>query len=741
MKLETFSFDVDADGVAHAVFDVPGRSMNTLTGKAVADLIAISKEIMSNDAIKGAVISSGKDSGFCAGADLGEMGQNAGGAAGADMSEAELKKAKFDRSFALNKVLRDLETCGKPVACALNGLALGGGLEVALSCHYRVAANDNPKLQFGLPEAKVGLLPGGGGTQRLPRLIGVQAALEYILQGRSMRADKALSLGVVNELVPASETVAKAKEWVLANPKAKAPWDMDGFKMPGGVVHKSPGAGQIATMANAMLAAQSYGNYPAQKNILSCVYEGTQLPMDAALRVESRYFINTMETPEAKAMIRTLFLSMQALGKGASRPQGVPKYELNKVAVIGAGLMGAGIAYEQAKAGIETVLVDISVENAEKGKDYSRKLVEKAVSRGKMTEEKGAALLARITPTDKYDDFKGADLVVEAVYENPELKAKITKMAEEQLSETAVMGSNTSTLPITGLAEASSRPENFIGIHFFSPVERMGLVEIIMGEKTTQETLAKSIDYVLAIRKTPIVVNDSRGFYTSRCFGTYTQEGLTMLAEGIKPAIIENVGRQSGMPMGPLEVSDSVGLDTALKVGRQMAQASGVDYNENPLGQMMAWIVEDKGRLGRKAGKGFYDYNEKNKPERIWPDLNSQIEVKVDECSPAMKKELINRFLVRQAIEVARCFEEGVITDARDGDIGSILAWGFAPYSGGCCSYVDLIWGIKEFVAEADRLADKYGDRFRPNDLLRDMAAKGEGFYDRFAPADMVAAA
>ena len=438
-------------------------------------------------------------------------------------------------------------------------------------------------------------------------------------------------------------------------------------------------------------------------------------------------------------MIRSLFLSMQALGKGGNRPAGFPKTEFKQVAVIGAGLMGAGVAYVQAKAGIPTVLVDISKENAEKGKDYSRRLVEKAVKRGKTTEEKGQAPLDLITTTDSYDDFKGADLVVEAVFENPELKAKITKMAEEQLGPDAVFGSNTSTLPITGLAEASSRPENFIGIHFFSPVERMGLVEIIMGEKTTQETLAKSVDYVLAIRKTPIVVNDSRGFYTSRCFGTYTQEGLAMLAEGIKPAIIENVGRQSGMPMGPLEVSDSVGLDTALKVGRQMAQASGIDYSGNELGQLMAWIVEDKGRLGRKAGKGFYDYNDAGKPERIWPDLNSQIEVKVDECPPAMKKELINRFLVRQAIEVARCFEEGVITDARDGDIGSILAWGFAPYTGGCCSYVDLIWGIKEFVAEADRLADKYGDRFRPNDMLRDMAAKGEGFYDRFAPAEAVA--
>lgn len=735
MKFETFGWDVDADGIAHAVFDVPGRSMNTLTGQVVADLISISDEVASNDAIKGLVISSGKKSGFCAGADLGEMNEQAGGKSVSEMSEQEVKQAQFDRSFSLNANLRKLETCGKPVAVALNGLALGGGLEVALACHYRVAANDNPRLQFGLPEAKIGLLPGAGGTQRLPRLIGVKAALPLILQGTSFTAEKAMEMGVVQELAASADTVTRAKAWVKANPEAKAPWDVKGFRVPGGVPHRSPGAGQVATMSNAMLMAKTYGNYPAQKNILSCVYEGIMVPIDAGLRIESRYFVNTQQRPEAKAMIRSLFLSMQELSKGANRPAGHPKTEFNKIAVIGAGLMGAGVAYVQAKAGIPTVLVDVSMENAEKGKAYAQRIVDKDVSRGKMSKEKGEKLLALITPTDSYDDVKGADFVVEAVFEDPALKAKITKMAEAAIGKDAVMGSNTSTLPITGLAEASDRPENFIGVHFFSPVERMGLVEIIMGDKTSEETLAKSVDYVLAIRKTPIVVNDQRGFYTSRCFGTYTQEGLQMMAEGIKPAIIENVGRHSGMPMGPLEVSDSVGLDTALKVGRQMAAAQGVDYNGNELGQMMAWLVEDEGRVGRKAGKGFYDYNEKGKPARLWPDLNKKIDVKVDECSPEMKKELTTRLLVRQAVEVARCFEEGVITDARDADIGSILAWGFAPYTGGCCSYIDLIWGIKPFVAEANRLAEKYGERFKPGKMLTEMAEKGEGFYDRFPPA------
>ncbi len=736
MKLETFKFDIDSDGIAHAVFDVPGRSMNTLTGKAIADIVAFTKEVAENDKITGLVISSGKPSGFCAGADLGEMGEIAGSAPKKDMSEAERKQAQFDRGFVLNKTFRELETCGKPIACALNGLALGGGLEIALACHYRVAANDNPKLQFGLPEAKIGLLPGAGGTQRLPRLIGIQNALGLILEGKSIRsADKALSMGIVHELAASSETVAKCKEWIKANPNAKAPWDEKGFKFPGGVPNRHPGASQVATMANAMLMAKSYGNYPAQKNILSCVYEGSQLPIDAALRVETRYFINTQTRPEAKAMIRSLFLSTQALSKGASRPVGPDKFDIKKVGVIGAGLMGAGIAYVQAKAGIATALIDVKVENAQKGKDYSVKLVEKAISRGRTTKEKGDALLSLINPTTDYAELDSCDLVIEAVYEDMDLKHKILPEIEARLQDHAVIGSNTSTLPISKLAEAVKRQENFIGIHFFSPVERMGLVEIIMGENTSQETLAKAIDYVLKIKKTPIVVNDSRGFYTSRCFGTYTQEGLEMLSEGIKPAIIENVGRQSGMPMGPLEVSDSVGLDTALKIGRASAKAAGIDYNEAPLGQLMAWVVEDEGRVGRKAGKGFYDYNEKGKPERIWPGLSDKIEVTVDECPPDLKKELTKRLLIRQAIEVSRCFEEGVITDARDGDIGSILAWGFAPYTGGCCSYIDLFWGADKFVAEADRLADTYGERFRPGDMLRDMAKNGETFYSRFPPA------
>ncbi len=733
MNLETFKFDIDPDGVALATFDVPGRSMNTLTARAVADLAAIAEEVASNAAIKGLVITSGKTSGFCAGADLGELGGGSGassGGGGEGNPEHKLKAA-FERSFALNKILRGLETCKKPVAAAINGLALGGGLEVVLACHYRIAANDNPKLQLGLPEAKVGLMPGGGGTQRLPRLMGAQAAAPFLLQGESMTAEQAKSNGVIHDLAPAAELVDRARVWVKANPNAKAPWDMPGYRIPGGGPNDAKGA-PVFTFGSAMLAKQTWGNYPAQKHILSAVYEGLIVPMDAALRIESRYFVKTLMTPEAKGMIRSLFLSMQELGKGASRPGSYPKYDVKKAVVIGAGLMGAGIAYVQAKAGIETILIDTTQEAADKGKEYSRRIVDKDVSRGKTTKEKGEALLALITPTTDYEQARGADIVVEAVFENPGIKAEVTRRIEAVLGETAVMGTNTSTLPITGLAEASVRPDNFIGIHFFSPVERMGLVEIIKGKATSEETLAKTMDYVLKIRKTPVAVNDVRGFYTSRVFGTYPEEGMTMLAEGIAPAIVENVGRMAGMPMGPLEVSDSVGLDTIVKIGRESAKAAGKSYEQNPVGDVMAWIVEAQGRVGRKAGKGFYDYNEQGKPSRIYPDIGKKVEVKISECPPALKIELTKRLLFRQCVEVARCFEEGVITDARDADIASILAWGFAPYSGGVCSYMDMKIGIPTFVEECDRLAEAYGERFRPNALLRDMAAKGETFYSRF---------
>jgi 3-hydroxyacyl-CoA dehydrogenase/enoyl-CoA hydratase/3-hydroxybutyryl-CoA epimerase len=733
--MENFKIEVDADGVALVTFDVPGRTMNTLTAKVVQEFPQLIEQIRTNPAIKGAVLTSGKPTGFCAGADLGEMGSGALTGGADTRSEDDRLKAQFEGAFLLNKTFRAMETCGKPIACALNGLALGGGLEIALATHYRVVA-DNPKIQLGLPEAKVGLLPGAGGTQRLPRLIGMQAAAGLILEGKPSSPSEALKLGFVDAVVPADQVVAAARAWILEKGDPVARWDRKDFRIPGGGP-STPGGAQVFIMGNAMLRKQSFGNYPAQLNIMKCFYEGLQVPIDAALRIESRYFVKTLATPQAKAMIRSLFLSMQELGKGAARPEGFAPYRIAKVAVLGAGMMGAGIAYVQALAGIETVLIDQSQEAAEKGKAYSANLLAKQVSRGKMDPAKADAILALITPTTDYAHVKGADLVVEAVFETREIKADVTKKAEAQLAETAVFGSNTSTLPITGLADVSARPANFIGIHFFSPVDKMGLVEIIMGEKTSQETLAKAIDYVLKIRKTPIVVNDSRGFYTSRCFGTFIQEGLEMLAEGIAPAIIDNVGRATGMPRGPLEMNDDVALDLAYKVREQTKKDLGDRYVAGPVDAMISRMVVELGRFGRKNGKGFYDYPADG-PKRLWSGLSEIVPVKQADATPSLIEEIRTRLLYRQAVEAARCFEEKVVTDPRDADVGSILGWGFAPWTGGPVSLIDSV-GAAKFVETCDRLAQTYGPRFAPPQLLRDMAASGETFYGRFSKASRAA--
>ncbi|ALL14886.1 3-hydroxyacyl-CoA dehydrogenase NAD-binding domain-containing protein [Caulobacter henricii] len=732
--MENFKIEVDSDGVALVTFDVPGRTMNTLTASVIKEIGEVVETIKSDAAIKGAVITSGKTTGFCAGADLGELG-GSGGIGGGGSGEEGLKAA-FEAGFALNKAFRALETCGKPVAAAINGLAMGGGLEIALACHYRVVA-DNPKIQLALPEAKVGLLPGAGGTQRLPRLMGVMNAAPYLLEGKSMKPAEALGAKVVHEVVAADQVVEAAKTWVKTKGDPVAPWDKKDFKLPGGGPY-SPGGSQVFVMGNAMLRKSTYGNYPAQLNIMKAVYEGTQVPFDAALRIETRYFLKTMMTPQAKGMIRTLFLSLQELGKGSGRPAGVPHYDVKKVAVLGAGMMGAGIAYVQAMAGIESVLIDQTQEAADKGKSYAEGLVKKAVSRGKMTAEKGEAILALITPTTDYALVKGSDLVVEAVFENREVKADVTKKAEAQLAETAVFGSNTSTLPITGLAKASVRPASFIGIHFFSPVDKMGLVEIIMGEQTSQEALAKSIDYVLKIKKTPIVVNDSRGFYTSRCFGTFVQEGLEMMAEGIAPAIIDNVGRATGMPRGPLEMNDDVALDLSYKIGEQTKKDLGDKYEERPFAPVLEKMVVEMGRLGRKNGKGFYDYPESG-AKRIWPGLAELMPVTTADADKALIEEIRTRLLYRQAVEAARCFEEGVIVDPREADVGAILGWGFAPWTGGPVSLIDGV-GLKAFVETCDKLAQKYGKRFAPPALLREMAEKGETFYSRFGVKTKAAA-
>ncbi|HWW12000.1 MAG TPA: 3-hydroxyacyl-CoA dehydrogenase NAD-binding domain-containing protein [Brevundimonas sp.] len=717
--MENFKIDVDADGIALITFDVPGRSMNTLTSGVMQEIPEWVERIKTDDAIKGAVLTSGKASGFCAGADLGDM---AGGMlAGGSLQEA------YDAGWKLNGALRALETCGKPVAAAINGLALGGGLELTLACHYRVVG-DSPKIQLGLPEIKVGLFPGGGGTQRLTRLIGVQAAMMAMTEGKSFRPNDAKGAGFVHEVVPVGTEVEAAKAWIKGGGKAVQPWDDKSFKLPGGGPYHPVGV-QNFIVGNAMIRKQTYGNYPAATNLMKAVYEGVQVPMDAALRIETRYFIKTLMTPQAQAMIRSLFLSKQELDKGAVRPAGVPKSDPKKVTVLGAGMMGAGIAYVQALAGIETILIDQTQEAADKGKAHVEELLKKRLSRGQIDQAKYDALLGSVTATTDYDLIKGSDLVIEAVFENREIKAEVTKRAEAQLAPGAIFGSNTSTLPITGLAEASVRPEDFIGIHFFSPVDKMMLVEIILGEKTGEAAIAKSLDYILKIKKTPIVVNDGRGFYTSRCFATYVAEGLAMLEEGYAPALIDNLGRMTGMPRGPLEMHDDVALDLSVKVAKQTALDLGDKYVPLPGSEIVRVMVEDLGRYGRKNGKGFYDYE--TKPKTLWAGLSDLAPVKINDSTPELIEDQKQRLLYRQAVEVVKCWDEGVIDDPREADVGAILAWGFAPWTGGPITFIDQT-GLKAFVAKADEYAERYGDRFKVPQFVRDMAAKGETFYGNF---------
>lgn len=713
--MENFAIQVDADGVALVTFDVPGRTMNTLTDSVIAELPLLVEVLAGDLAIKGVVLRSGKRNGFCAGADLGDLAPLAG---------TRITAPPISAAF------RALEKLGKPVAVALEGLALGGGLELALACHYRVASSAS-SVKLGLPEVSIGLLPGAGGTQRLPRLVGVAKALPLLLEGRSVGSKAAANLGIVDEIAAPDEATAAARRWVLEKGDPVARWDAKGFKVPGGLPY-SAGGMQTFVMANAMLRKSTYGNYPAAENILKSVFEGIQLPIDNALRIESRYFVNTYATPQARGMIRTLFLAKQALAKG----EGWSKVAApSRVAVIGAGMMGAGIAYSQAACGIDTVLLDVDEAAAERGKAYSRGLVDKAISKGRMSKESGEALLGRIATSASYDDVETAELVVEAVFENIDLKHDVVRRVEQRIAPDAILGSNTSTLPITSLAEASSRPANFVGIHFFSPVDRMELVEIIRGSQTSEDTIAKAVAYTKALGKTPIVVNDSRGFYTSRCFGTYIYEGLEMLMEGVPPALIDNAGRMTGMPRGPLELADDVALDLIARILEQTwtAQDAIKLHQPRPYEDLVDEMVR-QGRKGRKANAGFYDYPADG-PKRIWKGLVDLVP------SPSSSGDwdiaiLKQRLLHRQALEAARCFDEGVVTDPRAADVGAILGWGFAPWTGGPLSYIDGI-GIGQFVSQCDALSQIHGDRFAAPEGLRRLASRDEGYY---AAAPRVAA-
>ncbi|MEM9056298.1 MAG: 3-hydroxyacyl-CoA dehydrogenase NAD-binding domain-containing protein, partial [Pseudomonadota bacterium] len=621
------------------------------------------------------------------------------------------------------RMLRKLETGGKPFVAAINGTALGGGLELCLACHHRVVA-DAPKLKLGLPEVQVGLLPGAGGTQRLPRLIGVQSALELMTLGKHASPAEALKLGFVHEVVPADDLMAAARRWLDGEPDAEQPWDKKGFRIPGGGGAMHPKAAQVFMGGTAMTAAKTMHNYPAPIAILSCVYEGTIVPIDTALAIEAKYFTSLLLDPVARNMTRTLFINKGAADKLVRRPKDVERVKVTRLGMLGAGMMGAGIAYVSARAGMDVILIDSTMEAAERGKAYSEKLLQKAVSRGKMDEAKAQAILARITPTTTYEQLEGCELVVEAVFEHRDIKADVTAKAETVIPESCIFASNTSTLPITGLATQSKRPDQFIGLHFFSPVDKMPLVEIILGEKSSDAALARCLDYVQQIRKTPIVVNDSRGFYTSRVFSTYTNEGMALLKDGVGAALIENAGKMAGMPVGPLAVHDEVTLDLGYKVHKQSQEDLGDAYKPMSAMDVVERFVTKLDRKGRRFGKGFYDYPE-NGRKSLWPGL-------ADEFPPAAEQpdveEVKTRLLYIQALETARCVEEGVVTEPADADLGSILGWGFPPWTGGTLSFIDTI-GVANFVAECDRLAKAYGPRFEVPPGLRERAAEGTPFH------------
>ncbi|MCW2589012.1 MAG: putative acyl-CoA dehydrogenase [Mycobacterium sp.] len=709
MAENTIEWDKDADGIVTLTLDDPTGSANVMNEHYKESMHnAVERLVAEKDSITGVVIASAKKT-FFAGGDL--KGMINVGPDNAAESFAEVEYIKAD--------LRKLETLGKPVVAAINGAALGGGLEIALATHHRIAA-DVKGVVVGFPEVTLGLLPGGGGVARSVRMFGIQKAfMEVLSQGTRFKADKAKDLGLVDELVSSvEELVPAAKAWIKANPDAfEQPWDKKGYKMPGGTP-SSPGLAAILPSFPALLRKQLKGApMPAPRAILDAVVEGAQVDFDTASRIESRYFTTLVTGQVAKNMIQAFFLDLQTINGGGSRPDGIGNTPISKIGVLGAGMMGAGIAYVSAKAGFDVVLKDVSIEAAQKGKAYSEKIEAKALERGRTTQEKSDALLGRITPTADAADFKGVDFVIEAVFESVELKHKVFQEVEEVVEPNALLGSNTSTLPITGLATGVKRQEDFIGIHFFSPVDKMPLVEIIKGEKTSDEALARVFDYTLAIGKTPIVVNDSRGFFTSRVIGTFVNEALAMLGEGVEPASIEHAGSQAGYPAPPLQLSDELNLELMHKIAAASRKAvEDVDavYIPHPAEAVVEKMIELE-RPSRLKGAGFYEYVD-GKRTRLWPGLRETFK---SGSTDLPLQDMIDRMLFAEALETQKCLDEGVLTSTADANIGSIMGIGFPPYTGGSAQFIvgysgALGTGKEAFVARAKELAAKYGDRFQP---------------------------
>ena len=710
---ENIKINIGSDGIAILEIDVKDRPMNVITSDFAKELAERVEQVTNDEKIIGAIITSSKND-FMAGADLKSMLPS--------LMKLSNASEMVDAVVQSNGVSRNIETCGKPFVAAINGTALGGGLEICLACHYRIAI-DRPDAVLGLPEVLVGLLPGGGGTQRLPRMIGVQNALELMTQGKHIKPAVAKSMGIVDELSSKEDLIGKAKQWIIDVGDPVKPWDKKGFKVPGGFDPNTTSTIQVFSIVNAMVAKNTNHNYPAPISIVSSVYEGCQVPIDTGLRIESKYFVKLLRDPVAGNMIRSLFINKQSADKLRARPKDVEKSKVTNLGMLGAGMMGSGIALVSAQAGINVVLLDSTIESATKGKEYTEKYLEKSIALKKMTSEKAKVIIDRIHVTTDFNDLKDCDLIIEAVFENREIKADVTQKTEKVIADSVIFASNTSTLPITGLAKASSRPKSFIGMHFFSPVERMPLVEIIMGEESSDEALAKSLDYIQQIRKTPMVINDSRGFFTSRVFSQACNEANEMLREGVLPALIENGARQAGYPVGPLAVQDETSIELGHKIHVQTIEDIGDEYKPQSAVDVAEKMYE-LGRLGKKYRKGFYEYPEDG-PKKIWSGLAEAFPVSQTQPDLQLIKD---RLMTIQSLDAYRCLEENVLTSPDDGDIGSIFGWGFPPWSGGVFSYIDTI-GIKAFVERCDDFNKRFGERFKVPDSLRERANKNESFY------------
>ncbi|MBK1635818.1 3-hydroxyacyl-CoA dehydrogenase NAD-binding domain-containing protein [Rhodovulum adriaticum] len=724
--MSEFHYATDADGVAIITWDVPGRSMNVMSLAGFQELDAHIDTALADDAVKGVVITSGKKD-FAGGMDLNVIAKMR------DEAGDDPARGLFDGVMSMHAILRKIERAGmddknkggKPIAAALPGTALGIGLELPLACH-RIFAADNAKAKIGLPEIMVGIFPGGGGTTRLVRKLGAMGASQYLLEGKLVDPKKAKSAGIIDEV--ADDPVAAAKEWVLSGPKIVKPWDEKGYKMPGGAPYH-PAGFMTFVGASAMVNGKTKGVYPAAKALLSAVYEGALVPFDAAIRIEARWFTHVLLNPSSAAMIRSLFINKEALEKGAVRPADVPDQRVQKLGILGAGMMGAGIALVSAQAGMQVVLIDQQQEAADRGRAYTANYMDKGIKRGKATEAKKEEVLSRITATTDYAALEGCDLVIEAVFEDPGIKAEVTQKVQAVVGEDCIIATNTSTLPITDLARAADRPADFIGIHFFSPVEKMLLVEIIKGRETSDRAVAKALDFVRQIRKTPIVVNDARFFYANRCIIPYLNEGIRMVGEGVNPVLIENAAKLVGMPLGPLQLVDETSIDLGVKIAKATRAAMGDAYPDAAVDEVIFWLA-DEGRLGRKAKAGFYAYDEGGKRTGLWDGLAAKYPQAEDQ--PELS-EVQHRLLFAQVLEAVRALEDGVLMDIREGDVGAILGWGFAPWSGGPLSWLDMI-GAAKAVELCDDLAARHGDRFAAPALLREMAEAGDTFYGRFAP-------